>query len=120
MRKYFAKGLCLIFLLALADGVSATIYYGCLKCKHNSPVGFGGYCVSVGHEEYGEGTQCNETATGLPWPNHTDCTLSGSPCYNVVVTDGGSGGGGNNACGTTGFCPAECFSCSGGGGRPAI
>ena len=119
MHKGIAGVLCISLLLALAGRASATTYYGCMKCKYSSLVGIGAYCVSVGHEQYGQGTQCDETNTGLPWPNETTCSISGSPCYNVVVTDGGGGGGGS-ACGTTGFCPAECFSCSGGGGRPAV
>ena len=116
----FAAGFWILLLLVAAGNLSGMTYYGCMKCNNNSLVGFGGYCVSVGHEQHGDGTRCDQINTGLPWPNNTDCSIGGSPCYNEVVTDGGGGGGGGSACGTTGFCPAECFSCAGSGGRPAV
>lgn len=53
----------------------------------------------------------------------TDCVLSGPVCTVITVPGGGSGGsgGGGGGCqGGSGGCPAECFSCSGGGGRPRI
>jgi hypothetical protein len=52
----------------------------------------------------------------------TECVVGGSFCTEIDVHGGGSGGsgGGGGAChGGAGGCPAECFSCSG-GGRPRI
>lgn len=51
----------------------------------------------------------------------TDCIFSGPVCTVITVEGGGGGsGGGGGACqGGSGGCPAECFSCSG-GGRPRI
>lgn len=53
------------------------------------------------------------------------CSVGGDFCTDITVDGGGSGGGtggsgGSNPCYTTGFCPAECFSCGGGGGRPPV
>lgn len=46
------------------------------------------------------------------------CTLSGDSCTGGSGggSAGGDTGGGENQCQTSGFCPAECFSCGGGGG----
>lgn len=47
------------------------------------------------------------------------CRIRGNPCTSGGGTGGGGGGGwggGGGACSSTGFCPAECFSCGGGGG----
>lgn len=55
----------------------------------------------------------------------TDCILSGTFCTEITAggggggTGGGSGGGGSCHTSGGGGCPAECFSCSG-GGRPRI
>lgn len=56
----------------------------------------------------------------------TDCILSGTFCSEITAGGGGGGGGtggsgGGGSCHTSGGggCPAECFSCSG-GGRPRI
>jgi len=51
------------------------------------------------------------------------CEESGDFCSTISVVGGGGGGtggggGGGDACASTRFCPAECFSCEGGGGRP--
>ena len=46
------------------------------------------------------------------------CKVSGSPCTGGSGTGGGGGGGwggGGGGCSGSGFCPAECFSCGGGG-----
>ncbi len=60
-----------------------------------------------------------------PVSNTTSCSESGDYCTVIIVnggggTGGGGGGGEENPCQTSSFCPAECFSCSGGGGRPAV
>lgn len=74
------------------------------------------------------GSHCDPAATGDS--GKTSCTegdgkciLSGTACTGTwgggSGTGGGGGGGGTDpTCSTTGFCPAECFSCAGGGGRP--
>lgn len=47
------------------------------------------------------------------------CSMGGSPCTGGSGGAGGGGGGGwgggGGACSGSGFCPAECFSCGGGG-----
>jgi len=49
----------------------------------------------------------------------TWCETTGPFCESIsVIGDGGGGGGGgDNPCDTTGYCPAECFSCNTGGGH---
>ena len=112
MRKSLGALLWLLLLFP-AGAASIDIYYGCYVCEAE---GYGGdsYCKPVGHEQAGDGTRCEEDPLG-PW-----CSMKPDPCYNVDVNGGGGGsGGGGGACTTTGFCPAECFSCSS-GGRPRI
>lgn len=56
------------------------------------------------------------------------CVESGTFCSSIDAGGGGGGtggtggtGGGSGSCQTSDFCPAQCFSCSsGGGGRPAV
>lgn len=46
------------------------------------------------------------------------CNMGGQPCTGGAGGSGGGGGGwggGGGACSGSGFCPAECFSCGGGG-----
>lgn len=80
------------------------------------------WCVAVKPEETGV-TLCTDgvTAIGGAW-----CSESGTFCTAITVgggsgggTGGGGGGGGGSTCQTTSYCPPECFSCSGSGGRPA-
>jgi hypothetical protein len=75
-------------------------------------------CRPVEDRESGT-TTCEtkiEPASGLIY-----CHEGGDFCAVIDVFGGGgtggggTGGGGTNPCQTTGFCPAECFSCSGGG-----
>lgn len=124
MRKgggFTAGLLWLLLLLPVAGTASATIYEGCYVCQ---AIGRGGasYCRPVGHGEHGDGTRCEEEES-LSGPFGPWCSMTPNPCYNVDVSGGGGGGGGGsgggNACLTVGFCPAECFSCAG-GGRPAV
>jgi hypothetical protein len=56
-----------------------------------------------------------------------NCFESGNFCSTINAGGGGGGtggsgggGGGGGTCTTTGLCPAECFNCSGPGGRPSI
>lgn len=90
---------------------------GCERCTN--PVFTGGmsWCVEVKQEETGV-TLCKD-GVDLFGPY---CSEDGIYCSVVDAGGGGgtgSGGGGTNPCQTSGFCPAQCFSCSG-GGRPAI
>jgi hypothetical protein len=108
-----------LLLLALgAVSASATTYYGCFICKYRPVVGIGATCDQVGDGQNGDGWKCDEV-NDLPWPDGPSCTLSGGPCLNSNAGGGGSGTGGSTTCQTSGFCPAECFSCGGGFGRPA-
>jgi hypothetical protein len=71
---------------------------------------------------------CNDAPSGVsgftictsPEEASCCCKFSGSPCTGGSGGSGGGGGGGwgggGGACSGTGFCPAECFSCGGGGG----
>lgn len=88
--------------------------FPCNECTY---IVFNGeVCDAVEAEEKGR-TDCNSTAR---------CILSGSECTGPSSGGGGGGGGGDDTggggagCNTTGFCPAECFTCSGGGGRPRV
>ena len=110
----------LLILLATSGSVSAVTSYGCFYCRPVSPTGMGATCHQVGDGDNGDGWQCTQV-NDLPWPDGPACYTNNDPCHNVDV--GGGGGGGSSSsptCQTSGFCPAECFSCSGGGGRPAV
>lgn len=64
-----------------------------------------------------------EMGNTICWSITTDCQFDGAACTIITVGGGGSGGGGGGGGGCSGGaggCPAECFSCSGGGGRPRI
>src|SRR4029077_14351525 len=115
-----AAGLLLLFLVLGAGTASATTttYYGCFICKSTTLTGLGAICDGVGVLQGGDGWECYEDNT-LPWPDGPSCWVAGGPCTNGGDGGGGSGGtiGGSDSCQTTGFCSAECFSCSG-SGRP--
>jgi hypothetical protein len=59
---------------------------------------------------------CSEFNSGAG----TYCGEYGSACYGIIIHggggSGGSGGGGGGCTYQGGWCPAECMSCSGGGG----
>jgi len=79
------------------------------------------YCRPVAEYETGV-TNCVTYVDNL---GGSSCTESGFYCTDVNAGGGGGGGtggggGGGGTCQTDGFCPAECFSCSPNGGRPAI
>ncbi len=102
----------LAFILGLAVAIAAPgSAKACNECDVNAQnIDF---CRPVFDNEVGA-TVC-EAAPGY-------CNLSGSACSEITVGGGGSGGsgGGGGGCNTSsGFCPAACFSCSG-GGRPRI
>ena len=111
----------LLFTLGAGHAVASTTYYGCLRCRNITPTGMGATCQGVGPLEGGDGWICHEDNT-LPWPDGPSCWVAGGLCTNGGDGGGLGGGGlgsGGSACQTSGFCPAECFSCRG-GGRPAI
>lgn len=75
------------------------------------------WCRPVSVGESGK-TTCSD---GLGEEQSCCCSLSGNNCTldggGGGGTGGGSGGGGSsNPCETTGYCPAQCFSCGGSGG----
>lgn len=124
MKRALGKHLLLLasvaalgFLVAPAKATAA-----CEKCVDRWQVILSGgqsWCVPVKEDETGA-TLCTDgvTAIGGSW-----CSESGTFCNSITVGGGGGGGtvggGGSNSCQTTGYCPPECFSCSGSGGRPA-
>lgn len=93
----------------------------CEICVYHPFLGFSP-CRPVTQSEVGS-TNC--TNDYHPIGGFT-CSESGTFCSTVDAGGGGTGGGGggwgggSNPCRTTGFCPPECFSCEGGGGRPAV
>jgi hypothetical protein len=95
----------------------------CEQCKLSPfPFSYNQWCVEVYDPETGV-TACTDgldPLTGSLW-----CFEEGNACSVVNVGGGGGGtggggGGGGGSCNTAGYCPAECFSCGGGGGRPAV
>lgn len=84
----------------------------CEICKANILTPDLSWCHPVEQEETGV-TRCRDGSDWHgPW-----CFEEGTFCSVVDAGGGGgTGGGGDNPCQVTGFCPAECFSCSGGGG----
>lgn len=112
----------LLFVLGAGSALaSITTYYGCFNCKPIHPTSEASICSEAGVLQGGAGWICYEDNV-LPWPDGPYCWTNGQACTNGGGGGGGggTGGGGSNTCTTTGFCPAQCFSCSGGGGRPAI
>lgn len=122
LRKYLlSAGIAAIAFLAAPTKATAQ----CDRCASGWEViltGGQSWCKPVLSEETGV-TQCRHGVhvIGGAW-----CTESGVFCSTITVgggggTGGGSGGGsgGGNSCQTSGYCPPECFSCSGSGGRPA-
>lgn len=81
------------------------------------------YCKIVQEGQTGT-TRCDTFVGNL---GDSYCTEGGDFCSVITAGGGGGGGGsaggggGTNPCQTSGFCPAECFTCGGGGGggRPA-
>jgi len=93
---------------------------GCEICKINFFLGFIP-CRAVTESEVGS-TICTDEYDVVA--GYT-CSESGTFCSGITVGGGGGGGGstggGGGSCQTSNLCPAECFSCSGGGGgKPAI
>lgn len=93
---------------------------GCEICKVNLFLG-PAPCRSVTEDEVGS-TICQDQYDPI---GGFTCEESGTFCSGITVGGGGGragggGGTGGNPCQTSSFCPASCFSCSGGGGRPAV
>jgi hypothetical protein len=113
----------LLFVLGAGNALaSITTYYGCFNCKPIHPTSEAATCNDAGVLQGGSGWICYEDNT-FPWPDGPACWTNAQACTNGGDGGGGvggTGGGGNSTCTTAGFCPAQCFSCSGGGGRPAI
>lgn len=108
-------GLSLIFSGTAFGGVEPL---GCYVCEERPGTIGWNQCQQVGNEEWGDGTSCSNAFLN----GQVSCWVSGGACYNIVVGGGGdeggggSGSGGGGNCSGGGFCPAECFSCGGGGG----
>lgn len=120
MRKLvFVRRLLLLGALGLSSLILPRPVEGCEICK---------YWFFLGYAPCRPATGSEVGATGCE--NYYDpiegfsCEESGSYCTTVTVSGGSGGGsggsGGSDPCMTSGFCPAECFSCAGGGGRPAV
>jgi hypothetical protein len=91
----------LLFLSALATFASAaSACHECFFNRQNIAT-----CRPVFDDEIGH-TQCYSITD--------DCVFGGNSCI-VVYSGGGSTGGGGSCSTTQGGCPAECFSCTGGG-----
>jgi hypothetical protein len=112
-----------LLLLVAALGLGSLILprpvSACEVCKYTFGLGYAP-CRPVGDGEVGT-TICTNSYD--PFGGFS-CDQGGDYCSAITVTPGGGGaaGGGNDggACRTSGFCPSQCFSCSGGGGRPAV
>lgn len=121
-KEGLAATLGLLILLALPGMAAAvTTYYGCFTCDAVGIVGMGGRCQSVPYNSWGDGWKCFEDESfGLGFPNDPMCWTNQEQCYHILAGGGGGGGGGTGGGGSTcqnstGFCPAECFTCGGGG-----
>ena len=115
-------GLALLLFTVGAENARAHIstYYGCFNCKYIHLTSEAAICSGAAPLQGGEGWICYEDDT-LPWPDGPTCWTNGQACTNGGDGGGGTGsssGGGSDPCATSGFCPAQCFSC-GGSGRPA-
>jgi hypothetical protein len=105
--------LCLLGALFLPNSAGA-----CEECHTPWFTPWNSWCRPVSGDEVGV-TLCKDETTLI----NTTCQEYGNACQVITVIGGGGGdgtgggsGGGSNPCQTSGFCPAECFSCGGGGG----
>ena len=98
--------------------------FACYKCKYTvSRAIVVASCIFAGSNETGY-SGC--TTRAVPGENASECVFSGNFCTIIDVGGGGGGagggsgsGGGGTCAGGAAGCPAECFSCGGGGGGPA-
>lgn len=110
--------LIVLFTALSVSVLSPQAVLGCEICKYYLLLGFAP-CRPVTETEVGSTICTNEYDPLVGF----SCAESGTYCSEINAGGGGgsgSGGGGGSQCSTTGFCPAECFSCGGGGGRPAV
>lgn len=106
----FLAGILGLGLLSVAPSIGAT-YTGCWTCEYSSLTGMDGDCDLVGHQQHGEGTDCQQRLdpAGIYY-----CAFTGNACYHTDVGGGGGGGGGGgSSCAVRPGqgCPAECMSC---------
>ena len=112
-------GWSLFFAICAILSFSGEVQAACQDCQE---------CLIPFNPRYAE---CCTTGQCLQTPycskkltNVSDCADAGGRCNGGVIPCGGGGGtgggtggnGGSNTCSSGWFCPAECFSCSGGGG----
>lgn len=103
------------FLAALLFSSAAEA--ACEECHRPWLTPWNTWCVPVSGDDVGA-TLCHDEVTLVS----ITCQEDGNACQVITVIGGGggsgtgSGGGTSNPCQTSGFCPAECFTCSGGGG----
>jgi hypothetical protein len=115
-RMLLLLGVLSLCLLALPQAA-----LGCEICKYTFFLGYSP-CRAVTQDEVGS-TICRDYYDAIAG---FSCEESGTFCQNIIVGGGGgpggSGGtGSGSSCQTSGACPAQCFSCSsGGGGKPAV
>ncbi len=116
------KNAILVSTVVLLSGIMfGTALNACETCDSTGILGhlaYNAFCRAVGPDEVGS-TRCELSYD--PLTPSVDCFESGTFCSTIVVTGGGGdGGAGGGGCTGGGFCPASCFSCGGGGGRPRI
>lgn len=108
---------------AIAFGSMATSRpaSACANCYQPSQWSLTSWCKPVANEETGV-TGCDDYWD--PFDGSQTCAETGTFCSSVNAGGGGGtgsgGGSGDGSCSSGGFCPASCFSCGGGGGRPAV
>ncbi|HEX6904299.1 MAG TPA: hypothetical protein VF789_31610 [Thermoanaerobaculia bacterium] len=117
LRVVLFGGIILISQATLSERADA-----CEVCGRSSWLTPWNYLCRPAKDKETGATGCTDNYE--PVSNTTSCFESGDYCTVIIVNGGGTGGGGGgeeeNPCQTSNFCPAECFSCSGGGGRPAV
>ena len=84
----------------------------CQTCQVSTAITISRDYCRVANAEDGY-TCCRQESYGLG----TYCAFGGSACYGITVGGGGGGGTGGSGGGScsyqNGWCPAECWSCSG-------
>jgi hypothetical protein len=113
------RRLLLLAILGLSSLALPQKVLGCEICKYYFFLGYSP-CRTVTESEVGS-TICTDHYDPI---GGFSCDESGYFCQNITAGGGGGAGGGGtggggSTCQTSGACPAECFSCSG-GGRPAV
>ena len=105
-----------VALAAFSAVLSTEVASACEYCKTRSFWwGFANWCAPVPPDGSLGVTNCYDQGT----TPSLACTEKGNVCSEITVDGGGTGGsgggGGGNCGGGAGGCPAECFSCGGGG-----